>query len=48
MTDMPYCCYHLTIIVIMSDIAELEIVIAKKRQRGDELDKQMTNEWRLL
>ena len=33
---------------MMSDIAELELLIKKEQQRGDELDKQMTNEWRLL
>ena len=32
----------------MSDITELEILIAKEWQRGDELDKQMMNEQRLL
>ena len=32
----------------MSDIAELELLIKKEKQRGDELDKQMTNEQRLL
>ena len=32
----------------MSDIAELELLIKKEQQRGDELDKQMTNEQRLL
>ena len=32
----------------MSDIAELEVLIAKEQQRGDKLDKQVMNEWRLL
>ena len=33
---------------MMSDIAELQLLIKKEQQRGDELDKQMTNEQRLL
>ena len=33
---------------MMSDITELELLIKKEQQRGDELDKQMTNEQRLL
>ena len=32
----------------MSDITELEVLIAKEWQRGDELEKQMTNKQRLL
>ena len=32
----------------MSDIAELKVLIAKEWLRGDELDKQMMNEQRLL
>ena len=32
----------------MSDIVELELLIKKEKQRGDELDKQLMNEWRLL
>ena len=32
----------------MSDIAELELMIKKEQQRGDEFDKQMTNKERLL
>ena len=34
--------------VTMSNIAELELLIAKEQQRGAELNKKMTNEWRLL
>ena len=33
---------------MMSDITELELLIKKEQQRGDKLDKQITNEWRLL
>ena len=33
---------------MMNDIAELQLWIKKEQLRGDELDKQMTNEWRLL
>ena len=33
---------------MMSDITELELLIAKEWQRGDELDKQMMSELRLL
>ena len=31
----------------MSDIAELQLLIKKEQQRGDELDEKMTNEQRL-
>ena len=33
---------------MMSDIAELQLLIKKEQQGGDELDKDMTNEQRLL
>ena len=33
---------------MISDIAELQLLIKKEEQRGDELDKKMTNKWRLL
>ena len=33
---------------MMSEIAELELLIKKEKQRGDDLDKKMTNEQRLL
>ena len=32
----------------MSNIAELELLIKKEKQKGDELDKQIMNEQRLL
>ena len=32
----------------MSEIVELELLIAKEKQRGDYLEKQMMNEQRLL
>ena len=32
----------------MSDIAELQLLIIKEQQRGNELDEKMTNEQRLL
>ena len=33
---------------MMSEIIELELLIKKEKQRGDDLGKQMMNEWRLL
>ena len=33
---------------MMSEIVELELLIEKEKQRGDDLDKQMMNEQRLL
>ena len=33
---------------MMSDIAEMQLLIKKEQQRGDEFDEKMTNEQRLL
>ena len=52
MTHIPDSCYHLTIVfvcmIIMMDIAKLQILIQQEVERGDQLEQKITHEMRLL